>query len=396
MMNKKVVLAYSGGVDTSCCIPYLIDKGYEVICFTANLGFSKKSANSIYKRAKKLGASKVYIQDLVSLFIEEYIFPSLYAGALYEDKYPLFTALSRPLIGKKLVEIAHQVEARYVAHGCTGKGNDQVRIETTVSLLDPSLNIIAPLREWHFKSRNEEVGFLKKKGIYIKETKKHPYSIDTNIWGLSIECGPLEDIDKEAPEDSYFTVRRLKDTPSKPLDLEIEFKEARPIKLNSRRMEFKDIIKKLRYLGGLYGVGRIDMIENRLVGIKSREVYETPQSVILHHCLRELEELCLDRETLHFKRRWASYYAELIYYGLWFTDLRVALDKFFSYFKRYLTGKITLRLYKGNVQVIKRESPYSLYKKSLATYGEESNFQQEYAEGFIRLWSLPFIREFKR
>ncbi len=389
---KKVILAYSGGLDTSCCIPYLREKGFRVICFSAKIG-QKENFNEIKKRALRLGAEKIYIKDLLDEFLKDFILPSLWAKSLYESKYPLFTSLSRPLIAKYLVEIAKAEKTDFVAHGCTGKGNDQVRIEVSAKILNPKIKILAPVREWHFKSREEQAEFLLKKGLKLKVKKSHPYSLDENIWGLSIEAGPLEDLKNPPPKDSYFLVRAPEFAINKPIDLEIELKEGIPFKLNGKKVSFKKMIEILREAGAKTGVGRIDMIENRLVGIKSREIYETPQSVILHKVYEELYSLVLDRETLHFFDILSSKYSELIYYGLFFTDLKIALDKFFDYLRRFLTGKIKLRLYKGNIQILERYAKHSLYKKELATYSKESVFNQKWAEGFIEIFRLPFIRK---
>lgn len=386
---KKVVLAYSGGLDTSCCIKWLKERGYTVIAFIADLG-QPEDFKTIEKRALKTGASKVYVKNLQNEFANQYVFAALKCGAIYENKYLLATALSRPLIAKHQVAIAHQEKAQAVAHGCTGKGNDQVRFETTVKLLDPELKQIAPLRIWEFKTREEEIDYAKKHNIPINVTKKSPYSIDINLFGRSIECGVLEDPWVEPPEEIYqMTVSPLK-APNRPTYLELEFTGGIPKKINGKLYEPVSLIKKLNEIGGQNAVGRVDMIENRLVGIKSRENYENPAGTILHAAHHDLESLVLDRETLHFKQSISIKYSELIYYGLWETPLKQQLDEYINKTQKNVTGTIRLKLYKGNCVVVGRKSPYSRYKEELATYGKKDVFDQKLAEGFIRLWAMPY------
>ncbi len=386
---KKVILAYSGGLDTSCCIPWLKDKGFDVICFSANLG-SEFSPQDLRRRAVASGASKIYIKDLRKEFAYGYILPALKAGACYEGKYLLSTALGRPLIAKYLVEVAKREKAKFVAHGCTGKGNDQVRFEVSIKILNPELQVIAPLREWELKSREDEIGYAKKHKIPIKATKEKPYSIDKNIWGISIEAGRLEDLEAPVPENSYITVKPPHQAKSKEVTVTIEFLEGIPVKFGGRRMGFLEIIDKLNKIGAACGVGRTDLVEDRFVGIKSREVYEAPAAWILYTAHRELESLVLDRETLFFKELIALKYAQVVYQGLWFSKLKKALDGFVEATQDKVSGEITLGLYRGNIIVKKRKSPYALYKKELATYGRDDEFDRTLAEGFIKLFGMPY------
>ncbi|MDD3346039.1 MAG: argininosuccinate synthase, partial [Candidatus Omnitrophica bacterium] len=340
---KKVVLAYSGGLDTSCIVRWLKEKGYEVICFVADLGQGLgqgESFEDIEARALAAGAVKVYIRDLQDEFIKDFIVPSLKANAVYEGKYLLATALGRPLIAKYLVQIAHKEKAGAVAHGCTGKGNDQVRLEVAVGILDPKLEIVAPVREWEFKSREEEIDYALKYNIPIDVTKKKPYSIDRNIWGISIEAGVLENLEQEPPEDAYMITRSPNQSSSYPKYIDISFTRGVPSKVDGKTMKLKDIINYLNETGGQFGVGRSDMVENRLVGIKSREIYEAPAGTILHTAHRELEALVLDREMSHFKDMVSLKYAELVYYGLWFSSLKGALDGFVEKTQEMVSGTV--------------------------------------------------------
>ena len=392
---KKVVLAYSGGLDTSCIVKWLGDKGYEVICFVADLGQGLGKGEDLEKieeRALAAGASKVYIKDLQDEFIDDFIVPALKANAIYEGKYLLATALGRPLIAKYLVDIAHKEKAQAVAHGCTGKGNDQVRFEVTVRILDPKLEILAPVREWEFKSRDEEIEYAQLHNIPIDVTKKRPYSIDRNIWGISIEAGVLEDLEQEPPEDAYMITKSPSHLSSYPKYIEVYFEKGVPKKIDGKSMKLKNIINFLNEVGGTHGVGRSDMVENRLVGIKSREIYEHPAGTILYTAHKELEALVLDRELAHFKEIISLKYAELVYYGLWYSALKEALDGFVAKTQKYVTGSIKLKLSKGTCVAVSRKSPHSLYKKELSTYGKEDKFNQKLSEGFIRLWAMPYQR----
>ena len=389
MKNKKVVLAYSGGLDTSVAVRWLVDKGYDVVAYMADVGqggnFSK-----LKKRALSAGASKVVIQDLKKEFAEDFVFKALKSGAVYESKYLLATALSRPIIAKGLVEVAKKEKAGSIAHGCTGKGNDQVRFEVTIMALAPELEIIAPLREWNMFSREEEIEYAKEKNIEIDITKKSPYSLDQNIWGISIECGVLEDPWQEPPCDAYKMTVDPKKAPNKPKYLEIEFKNGIPVKLNGKKYQAVDLIEKLNKIGGANGIGRTDLVENRLVGIKSREIYESPAGWILHKAHKELESLVLDRELLHFKEGISLKYAELVYYGLYFTPLKKALDAFIESTQKKVTGVVKVKLLKGVINIAGRKSPYSLYKKEMATYEAGDKFDRSIAEGFIKVWGMPY------
>jgi len=316
--------------------------------------------------------------------------PALKANAIYEGKYLLATALGRPLIAKYLVEIAHKEKATAVAHGCTGKGNDQVRFEVSIGILDPKLEIIAPVRVWEFKSREEEIEYAKMYNIPIDVTKKKPYSIDRNIWGISIEAGVLENIEQEPPEDAYLITKSPSGVSSYPKYIDISFEKGIPKKIDGRVFKLKNLINYLNEVGGTHGVGRADLIENRLVGIKSREIYEAPAATILHTAHKELESLVLDRESAHFKEIISLKYSELVYYGLWFTPLKNALDSFINSLQKHVTGTIKLKLFKGNCIAVARKSPLSLYKKELSTYGKNDKFDQKLAEGFIKIWGMPY------
>jgi len=388
---KKIVLAYSGGLDTSCAVKWLKDKGFEVICFIADLG-QGEDFQKIEERGLAAGASKVYIKDLKEEFAGDFIVPALQANAVYEGKYLLATALGRPLIAKYLVEVAHKEKAEYVGHGCTGKGNDQVRLEVTTAILDPKLKIIAPLREWEFVSREEEIEYAQKQGIPIDVTKKKPYSIDRNIWGISIEAGILENLEQEPPEDAYLITKSPTGISSYAKYVEISFERGVPTKIDGRAYKLTAMIKMLNELGGAYSIGRQDMVENRLVGIKSREIYEAPAATMLYTAHRELESLVLDREVAHFKEIISLKYSELIYYGLWYSQLKEALDGFVKSTQKRVTGSIKLKLFKGNCAAVARKSAHSLYKKELATYGREDKFDQKLADGFIKIWGMPYKR----
>ena len=392
---KKVVLAYSGGLDTSCIVRWLKERGYEVICFVADLGQGLGANDSfevIEKRALAAGATKVYIRDLQEEFIDDFIIPTLKANAIYEGKYFLATALSRPLIAKYLVQIAHKEKADAVAHGCTGKGNDQVRLEVAVGILDSKLEIIAPVREWELKSREEEIEYALKYNIPIDVTKKKPYSIDRNIWGISIEAGILENLDQEPPEDIYSITKSPTQATSYPRYIEVTFEKGYPKKIDGKILKLKSLINYLNEIGGQFGVGRSDMVENRLVGIKSREIYEAPAATILYTAHKELEALVLDRELAHFKEIISLKYAELVYYGLWFSPLKIALDGFVEKTQKLVSGTIKLKLAKGSCVAVTRKSKHSLYKKELSTYGQGDKFDQKLAEGFIKLWGMPYKR----
>jgi len=386
---KKVILAYSGGLDTSVAIKWLKDRGYEVVAYMADVG-QEKTTTAAIARAKKAGASKVVVKDLKKKFVSDYIWPALRAGAVYEGRYTLATALSRPLIAAEQVAVAHAEKATAVAHGCTGKGNDQVRFEVTTQALDSSLEIIAPVREWEFKSREEEIQYAERHRIPIDVSKKSPFSIDKNIWGVSVEAGALEDPNVEPPAESFQWTRGAEKRNLKERVIEIEFAKGVPVGLGGRRLDGLRLIEALNTLASPYGIGRMDMIENRLVGIKSRETYEAPAATILLQAHRDLESLVLDRELLHYKEGVSQKYAELVYYGLWFTPLKTALDAFVDQTQKNVTGRVRVRLRKYSSHVVGRSSPYSLYKESLATYSAKDKFDQRLAKGFIDLWALPY------
>jgi len=389
LKKEKIAVAYSGGLDTSVIVKWLQEKyDADVITVTGNLG-QKKEIVGLAEKAYKTGAKKVFIQDLRNEFVKDYCWPALKAGALYEHTYPMATSLGRPLLAKALVEVAKRERCTAVAHGCTGKGNDQVRFEVSVAALAPELKVIAPLREWEFKSREEEIEYCQKHGIPITATKANPYSIDENIWGTAIECGILEDPMKEPPEDAYQNTVSPQRAPDKPSSVTIEFDQGIPVALNGKRMSGVELLNRLNEIGGANGVGRLDLVENRLVGIKSREVYEAPGATVLHFAHRELERLTLDKDVSHYKAKISHDYADLIYNGLWFTPLRNALDAFINETQKSVNGIVKLKLYKGTVEVAGRKSPNSLYDTKLATYTREDQFDHKASVGFIKIYGLP-------
>lgn len=384
------MLAFSGGLDTSCAVKWIRDRyGLEVICFSAFIG-EVKDKRKLELRARAGGAKKVIIRDLKAEFAKDFILPALWAHARYEGKYPLATALGRPLIAKHLAETARLEKADYVAHGCTGKGNDQVRIEVGVRTINPKLKIIAPLREWEFKSREEEIEYARANRIPVDATKKSPYSIDKNIWGIAIEAGILEDPWVEPPQDAYVMTRSPEKTPRKPGYVTIEFAQGIPVSLNGRAMPLVDLIESLNETAGKYGVGRFDQIENRLVGIKSREIYEAPAAQVLLIAHEELESMVMDREFSHYKRILSEKYAQLVYFGLWFSPLKRALDEFFKSNQRRVTGKVRIKLDRGQAVCVGRQSRYSLYSEKLATYSAKDTFDRKASEGFMKIWGLPY------
>lgn len=385
----KVVLAYSGGLDTSIIIPWLKENyGYEVIAVTADLGQGEELA-PIREKALASGASKVYIEDMRREFIEDYLWPLLRSGAVYEGKYLLGTSVARPLIARKLVEIAGVEGAVAVAHGATGKGNDQVRFELTVKALNPDLKIIAPWREWDIRSREDAMEYAAARGIPVPVTKERPYSMDRNIWHLSHEGGALEDPGNEPPDDVYVLCVPPEKAPDQPTYVELEFERGVPVKLDGQALDPVALLERLNELGGANGIGIVDMVENRLVGMKSRGVYETPGGTILVAAHRELELLTLDRATLHYKDSIAIRYAELVYDGLWYTPLREALQAFVDKTQETVTGRVRMKLYKGNCTPAGAWSPYSLYRQDFATFEEDEVYNQKDAEGFINLFGLP-------
>jgi len=385
----KVVLAYSGGLDTSIIIPWLKENyGYEVIAMTADLGQGEELA-PLNEKAIKTGASKIYIEDARREFVEEYIFPTLKAGALYEGKYLLGTSMARPLIAKKLVEVARKEGAEAIAHGATGKGNDQVRFELGIKALAPDLKIVAPWREWDIRSREDAIDYAEARGIPVPVTKARPYSLDRNIWHLSHEGADLEDPWNEPAADVLLLTTPPEKAPDQPLYVELQFERGIPVKLDGAALDPVTLIEKLNVIAGENGVGVVDMVENRLVGMKSRGVYETPAGTVLFAAHRELELLTLDRATLHFKEMVALRYAELVYDGVWFAPLREALDAFVDKTQSTVTGAVRMKLYKGNCTPAGTKSPYSLYDQELSTFGREEIYNQRDAEGFINLFGLP-------
>lgn len=385
----KVVLAYSGGLDTSIIIPWLKENyGYEVIALTADLG-QREELEPLNEKAIKSGASKIYIEDARREFAEEYIFPTLKAGAIYEGKYLLGTSMARPLIAKKMVEIARKEGAEAVAHGATGKGNDQVRFELGVKALAPDLKIVAPWREWDIRSREDAIDYASARGIPVPVTKSRPYSLDRNMWHLSHEGADLEDPWNEPLDDVLLLITPPAKAPDKPAYVEIEFEQGIPVKLDGVALDAVALIEKLNEIAGRNGVGIVDMVENRLVGMKSRGVYETPAGTVLFNAHREMELLTLDRVTLHFKEIVAARYAELVYDGVWFSPLREALDAFVDSTQKTVTGTVRMKLYKGNCTPAGSKSPYSLYNQELSTFSRDEIYNQHDAEGFINLFGLP-------
>lgn len=386
---EKVVLAYSGGLDTSIIIPWLKENyGYEVIAMAADLGQGEE-LEPLNEKAIKTGASKIYIEDLKEEFITDFIYPTLQAGAVYEGKYLLGTSFARPLIAKKLVEIAEKEGAVAIAHGATGKGNDQVRFELTVKALNPNLKIIAPWREWNIKSRDDAIDYARERGIPVPVTKDRPYSMDRNLWHLSHEGGDLEDPWNEPKDDLYLLGVSPEKAPDKPHYVEIDFEQGIPVAVDGQKLSPVELLEKLNEMGGKHGVGIVDMVENRLVGMKSRGVYETPGGTILYTAHQNLELLTLDRITLHYKEQVALRYAELVYDGVWYSPLREALAAFVQVTQKNVTGTVRLKLYKGNCTPAGIKSPYSLYNEEFATFGEDEVYNQKDAEGFINLFGLP-------
>ncbi|SPF38082.1 Argininosuccinate synthase [Candidatus Desulfosporosinus infrequens] len=386
---KKVVLAYSGGLDTSIIIPWLKETyGYDVIAMAADLGQGEELA-PLQEKATKSGASKLYIEDLREEFLTEFIFPTLKAGAVYEGNYLLGTSFARPLIARRLVEIAEKEGAVAIAHGATGKGNDQVRFELSVKALNPDLEIIAPWRIWDLKSREDCIDYAEARGIPVPVTKDRPYSMDRNLWHLSHEGGDLEDPWNEPKRDLYLLGVSPEDAPDQATYLELGFEQGVPTTLNGQKIAPVALLETLNEIGGKNGIGIVDMVENRLVGMKSRGVYETPGGTILYMAHQALEHLTLDRLTLHYKEQLALKYAEIVYDGVWYSPLREALDAFVNVTQRNVTGTVRVKLYKGNCTSAGVKSPYSLYNEAYATFGEDGVYDQKDAGGFINLFGLP-------
>jgi len=386
-VHDRVVLAYSGGLDTSVAIKWLQEKyNLDVIAFSVDVG-NEPDFPAIREKALHLGAIKALVKDARELFVKQYVFPALQADAAYEGQYPLATALARPLISELLVEVARTEGASAVAHGCTGKGNDQVRFDVSVAALAPDLKIIAPAREWGM-TRDETIDYALRNDIPIPITADSPFSIDQNLWGRSIECGVLEDPWVEPPDEAFIWARSIADTPDKPDYIEVGFERGIPVTVNGRGMDGLTLIQELNELAGRHGVGRIDHIENRVVGIKSREIYEAPAAVALLLAHQALEAMTLSREQLRFKQSVATEYADLVYNGLWFTAFRRDLDAYIMSSQRFVTGTVRLKLFRGACRVVGRKSPNSLYSHSLATYDKGDVFDQSAAVGFIHIWGL--------
>lgn len=384
----RIVLAYSGGLDTSVAIPWLTDKyGAEVVAVTMDLGQGRE-LDHVRERALAVGAVRAHVLDVREEFAQDFILPALQAGAIYEDRYPLATALGRPLIAKHLVRIAEMEGATAIAHGCTGKGNDQVRLDVSARALNPSIKVIAPAREWGM-TRPDEIEYARQRGIPVPATIESPYSTDANLWGRSIECGVLEDPWCEPPEEIYTLTKNPAGCPDEPAYLEIEFESGIPTKLNGIPMSPLELIDSIETIAGAHGVGRIDMVENRLVGIKSREIYEAPAAVVLHAAHKELEKLVIPRDLERIKHDMARLYADLVYNGLWFSPTRDAIDAFTRKVQERVTGAIRAKLFKGNCAIVGRKSPFALYEHALATYDAGDLFDHTAAEGFIKIWGLP-------
>ena len=387
-MTDKVVLAYSGGLDTSIAIKWLADKyNVDVIAFTVDIG-GVADLESIKQKALNVGAIKAIVMDARRAFVNEYLFPAIQANVLYEGQYPLATALGRPLMAKLQVDIARQEGAVAVAHGSTGKGNDQVRFDVSVGALAPDLKIIAPAREWGM-TREESIAYAEKHNIPVPITVSSPYSIDENIYGRSIECGVLEDPWVEPPEDAFIWTKEIKDTPDEPEYVEVTFEKGIPVEINGETVDGITLLQRLNEQAGKHGIGRIDHIESRLVGIKSREIYEAPAGLLLIKAHKALEAMTLSRSQLRFKETISAEYADIVYNGLWFTAHRKDLEAYINSSQRYVSGTVRMKLHKGNYVVVGRKSPYSLYDLSLATYDKGDVFDQSASPGFIHIWGLP-------
>jgi argininosuccinate synthase len=386
---EKVVLAYSGGVDTTVCIPYLMQEWgvKEVITLAADLGQGDE-LEPIREKALKAGVAQSLVADLTEEFIRDYAFPAIQANALYENRYPLSTALARPLIAKALVEAAEKYGADAVAHGCTGKGNDQVRFDVSIAALNPSLKVLTPAREWGM-GREETIAYGEKTGLTFPVKKSSPYSIDRNLLGRSIEAGPLEDPWNEPLDEVFLMTREIEDTPDQPEYVEIGFVKGLPTSLNGKDLEPVELVTELNELAGRHGVGRIDMIENRLVGIKSREIYEAPALLVLIDAHRDLESLTLTADVTQYKRGIEETYSRLVYNGLWYSPLKAALDAFIQQTQERVTGTVRMKLFKGTARVVGRQSGQALYSEALATYSADDQFDHKAAEGFIYVWGLP-------
>jgi argininosuccinate synthase len=388
-MIRKIVLAYSGGLDTSVIIPWLKENYQcEVVAMAGDVG-QEEELNGLHDKAIKTGASKFYLEDLRDEFVRQYVWPTLRAGAIYERKYLLGTSMARPILAKRQVEIALREGADAVAHGCTGKGNDQVRFELTYKALAPHLKVVAPWREWNIKSREDAIDYAHKHQIPITATKEKIYSEDRNLWHISHEGGVLEDPASEPEKSMWKLTVAPEDAPDEPRYVELDFEAGTPVGIDGKRLSPVEIVSLANRIGGDHAIGRVDLVENRLVGMKSRGAYETPGGTLLVQAHRELEAICLDKETLRIKDVLAMKYADLVYNGQWFTPLREALDSFVQTTQKTVTGTVRLKLYKGNILIAGRKSAYSLYREDLATFGKEAVYNQKDAEGFINLFGLP-------
>ena len=385
---ERIVLAYSGGLDTSVAVKWLADKyEAEIVTVTIDLGQGRE-LDDVRERALAVGAVRAHVVDAREEFASHYVLPALQAGAIYESRYPLATALGRPLIAKKLVEVAEMEDAGMIAHGCTGKGNDQVRMEVSSRALNPSIKVVAPARVWGL-TRPEEIKYAQQHGIPVPASVENPYSTDTNLWGRSIECGVLEDPWVEPPEDIYTLTKSPVEAPDVPAYVEVEFESGVPTKVNGVSMPFAELINSLETIAGAHGIGRIDMVENRLVGIKSREIYEAPAACVLHAAHRELEALVIPRDLERLKVSLSKAYADLVYDGLWFSVTRESIDAFVASIQKRVSGIVRVKLFKGDCRVVGRKSPMSLYDTGLATYDEGDQFDHAAAEGFIKIFGLP-------
>ena len=386
MTAEKLVLAYSGGLDTSVAIHWLRERGHDVVALTIDLG-EKKDLDAIQRRALQVGASAAYVVDGKVPFVRDFLWPSLQAGAVYEKEYPLATALGRPLIAAILVQIARREGAQGIAHGCTGKGNDQVRFDVTTAALAPDLKVVAPVREWGM-NREEEIEYARRHGIPVPASVESPYSVDENLWGRSIEAGVLENPWEEPPREVYEWTQDPRECPDEPTYIEIGFKQGLPVSLDGAEMDAVRLVETLNKAGGAQGVGRIDHLENRLIGIKSREIYEAPAAVLLLQAHQALEDITLTKDVARFKDVVAQQWAQMVYDGLWFSPLREALYAFVAHTQRHVTGEVRLKLFKGSSMVVGRKSPEQLYRLELATYGRGDQFDQSAAAGFIKLWGM--------
>jgi argininosuccinate synthase len=386
---EKIVLAYSGGLDTTVAVKWLTEnRGFEVVALTIDLG-SQPNLPAIRERALRAGASRAYVLDARRPFVERFCWPALQAGALYQGQYPLATALGRPLIAQLLVEVAAREGATWVGHGSTGKGNDQVRFDIAVGALAPHLKVLAPLRDGMSMTREQEIAYAHDHQLAIEVKPESPYSVDENLWGRSIEAGVLEDALLKPPEDAFLWTSPVESAPASSQLVELTFQNGVPMALDGRRLPAVDLVAELNHVGGRHGVGRIDMIEDRFVGIKSREIYEAPAAVILHAAHRAMEELALEAEAAHFKTVVAQEYARLVYQGKWFTSHRRHLDAYVASTQQFVSGQVRVKLHKGSAQVVGRSSPYSLYQPRLATYSAGDQFDHQAAVGFIKLVGLP-------